>query len=156
MLLCLYLRIAGNIRCGALGCPSAVRGNSAILLPLYMIRHTNASFLALRCISAIIFPGPIVLSQVTRNTRHTYTGTLKHVSMVTSLVWFRQGLWFGGVISNASVWTLSDMFFVSAAILGSLFMVLLVAFVVNGGKASSRNSGRRALVLLRVKDPMIH
>ena len=115
--------------------------SSAILLPLYMIRHTNASFLALRCISALIFPGPIVLSQVTRNTRHTHTGILKHVPMVTSLVWFNQGFWFGGVISNASDWTPSNVFFVSAAILGSLFMVLLVAFVANGWKASSRSEG---------------
>ena len=62
-----------------------------VIFPLYMIPHSNASFLVLRCLSALIFPGPVLLSKVTLNTRQTFKDTFKHIPMVVSLVWFNQG-----------------------------------------------------------------
>ena len=63
-----------------------------VVFPLYMIPHSNASFLVLRCLSALLFPGPVVLSKITQNTRQTFRNNFKHVPMVVSLVWFNQGM----------------------------------------------------------------
>lgn len=86
------------------------------VLALYMAPHTNASFVALRSASALLFPGPVVLSRITQNTRRTFRGGFKHVPMIVSLVWFNQGIWFGSVISNSSVWTPWNAFFSSAVV----------------------------------------
>ncbi len=111
----------------------------------YMIPMGNAAFLALRTVSAILFPGPVVLSKITQNTRQSYREVFKHIPMATSLVWFNQvswntfssfvanylcnsinhigsllvklkGFWFGGIISNSSVWTPWNIFFSSAVV----------------------------------------
>ena len=63
-----------------------------VMFPLYMIPHSNASFFVLRCLSALLFLGPVVLSKITLNTRHQYKDTFKHIPMVVSLVWFNQGM----------------------------------------------------------------
>ena len=63
-----------------------------VVFPFYMVPHSNASFLALRCLSALLFPGPVVLSKITQNTRQTFRNTFKHTPMVVSLVWFNQGM----------------------------------------------------------------
>lgn len=63
-----------------------------VIFPLYMLPHSNASFLVLRCLSALVFPGPVVLSKITQNTRKTFRDTFKHVPMLISLVWFNQGM----------------------------------------------------------------
>jgi len=63
-----------------------------VVFPLYMIPHSNASFLVLRCLSALLFPGPVVLSKITQNTRQTFQNNFKHIPMVVSLVWFNQGM----------------------------------------------------------------
>mmetsp|Transcript_29455 Transcript_29455/g.58926 ORF Transcript_29455/g.58926 Transcript_29455/m.58926 type:complete len:629 (-) Transcript_29455:200-2086(-) len=100
----------------------------------YMIPMGKAAFLALRTVSAILFPGPVVLSKITQNTRQSYRGVFKHIPMATSLVWFNQGFWFGGIISNSSVWTPWNIFFSSAVILFAIFLCLFIAFLLNGGK----------------------
>lgn len=61
-----------------------------VTFAFYMIPMTNAAFLALRTVSSVLFPGPVVLSKITQNTRQTYQGVFKHIPMVTSLVWFNQ------------------------------------------------------------------
>lgn len=65
-----------------------------VVFPLYMIPHSKASFFILRCLSAILFPGPVVLSKITQNTRETFQGAFKHIPMVISLVWFNQGMYY--------------------------------------------------------------
>lgn len=63
-----------------------------VIFPLYMIPHSNTSFFVLRCVSSLLFPGPVVLSKITQNTRQTFKDTFKHIPMVVSLVWFNQGM----------------------------------------------------------------
>ena len=92
---------------------------------LFMIPQSNASFLALNSITALLFPGPVILSKITLNTRHEFAGVFKYVPMLTGLIWFNQGFWFGSIISNSSVWTDWNVFFTSAAIFFILFSGLL-------------------------------
>jgi len=105
-----------------------------VVFLLYMIPHSNASFLALRCISALLFPGPVALSKITQNTRKSHRDLFKHIPMLVSLVWFNQGFWFGGVISNSSVWTPWNVFFTSAVVLFALFVCVFIAFLVKNKK----------------------
>jgi hypothetical protein len=76
-----------------------------IVFALYMIPHSNASFLVLRSLSSLLFPGPVVLSKITQNTRQTFCNTFKHIPMVISLVWFNQGM------SSPLCYTISTSFF---------------------------------------------
>lgn len=109
----------------------------AVLLGLFMIPQSNASLLALRCIAALIFPGPVMLSRITMLTRHTYKGVFSFVPMVTALVWFNQGFWFGGAISNSSAWTKNwNIFFASGFILCFLAISLLVSFLSSEKKSN--------------------
>lgn len=110
-----------------------------VIFPLYMLPHSNTSFLVLRCLSALVFPGPVVLSKITQNTRETFRDTFKHVPMLISLVWFNQGFWFGGAISNSSVWTPWNVFFTSAVILFTLFVVLFTCYLISNKKSTEND-----------------
>ena len=61
-----------------------------VVFAFYMAPMGNVSFLVLRTISAVLFPGPVVLSKITRNSRQTFKGVFKYIPMITSLVWFNQ------------------------------------------------------------------
>lgn len=109
-----------------------VASSFATFMALFMIPHSNVSLLCLRCVAAIIFPGPVMLSRITQLTRHKYNGSLSFVPMVTALIWFNQGFWFGGAISNSSAWSRDwNTFFYSGMILSILALSILVAFFVN-------------------------
>ena len=62
-----------------------VAASFAVLMALLMIPHTNTSLLILRFVSAIIFPGPVMLSRITQLTCHKFDGVLSYVPMVTAL-----------------------------------------------------------------------
>ena len=98
-----------------------------VVLPLYVIPHSNASFLILMCVFALLFPGPVVLWKITQNTRKSFRDLFKCMPMglvqsghlvfdiTCSWLWFIKdktdpmffpsvpnikygGFWFGGVI----------------------------------------------------------
>ena len=118
-----------------------VASSFATLMALFMIPHSNPSLLSLRCIAAIIFPGPVMLSRITQLTRHKYDGALSFVPMVTALIWFNQGFWFGGAISNSSAWSSDwNAFFYSGMILSILAFSMLVVFFVDQ-KSTKRPEG---------------
>lgn len=104
----------------------------AVLTSLLMIPYSsNASLLTIRSIASLIFPGPVMLSRITQLTHQVYTGAFTFVPMVAALVWFNQGFWFGGAISNSSAWTATwNVFFVSAFVLFVLACCILIAFFV--------------------------
>lgn len=105
---------------------------------LFMIPQSNASFLALNSITALLFPGPVILSKITLNTRHEFVGVFKYVPMLTGLIWFNQGFWFGSIISNSSVWTDWNVFFTSAATFFTLFAGLFIAFLLKMNRSTKK------------------
>ena len=107
-----------------------------VVYPLHMLPHTRATFLALRCVSSLLFPGPIVLTRITQNTRHTCTGPLEYMPMAATLIYFNQGFAVGGAISNSQKWTPSNVFFTSFLVLTVLMCALLGAFLKCRGNAT--------------------
>lgn len=130
----------------------------ALLLGLFMIPQSNASLLTLRCIAALIFPGPVMLSRITMLTSQTYyhsNGVFSFVPMVTALVWFNQGFWFGGAISNSSAWTKDwNIFFASGFILCFLAVALLVSFFVSEKKINVKESEEEFLTKYNSSDTL--
>jgi len=69
--------------------------------------------------------------------------------MVVSLVWFNQGFWFGGIISNSAVWTPWNVFFTSAVVLFVLLVCLFIAFLVTSKKKDLAEKGATGPELTR-------
>ena len=59
----------------------------SILLPLHMLPHARVSFIALRTVTSLLFPGPVVLTRIALKSTGKLPGSLRYVPLtVVSVV----------------------------------------------------------------------